>query len=468
MADKEYDIIFLGAGPAGYQGAIRAAQLGAKVAVVEEREVGGVCLNRGCIPTKALNASIETLRLLKSSKKFGISSDAVTINFTEMMTRKDKVVSLLRGGVEFLFRERGVDLFKGKGRIINKNSIQVKGNDKIELLKGKALIIATGSRPARPSSFPSNSPFVLDTEDWFNLRDIPDTLLVIGGGTVGVEFASIFAELGSRVTIVEMMERLLPGEDRDLSAQLERSFKRRKIRIITSAKVDALRYEGERAKVLLSQGEEIEASKILVCTGRLPNTEGIGLEEIGVSCTQDWISVNEKMESNIPGVYAAGDVIGPPLLAHVAFAGGIVAAENALGAKKSMDYRAIPHCIFANPELAAVGLTEDEAREKYPVKVSTFPMKSLGMAQALGEWEGFVKMVAHAETEEVLGVHIMGHQASALIAEAALAIQARLRVKEIEETIHAHPTMSEALLETAQAIHDRAIHIPTLIQHKGG
>jgi len=466
MSEKEYDIIFLGAGPAGYQGAIRAAQLGARVAVVEEREVGGVCLNRGCIPTKALNASIETLRLLRSSKKFGISSDAVTINFTEMMTRKDKVVSLLRGGVEFLFRERGVDLFKGKGRIINKNSIQVKGNDKIELLKGKALIIATGSRPARPSSFPSNSPFVLDTEDWFNLREVPESLLVVGGGAIGVEFASIFTELGSKVTIVEMMDRLLPGEDRDLSLQLERSFKRRKSRVITSHKVEEVMDEGDKVRVILSQGEEVEVSKILVCTGRLPNTKEIGLEEIGVSTSQGWVMVNERMETNLPGIYAAGDITGRFLLAHVAFAEGIVAAENALGAKNSMDYRAIPRCIFANPELAGAGLTEDEAREKYPVKVSTFPLKSLGMAQALGEWEGFVKMIAHAETDEVLGVHIMGHQASSLIAEAALAIQTHLRVKDIEETIHAHPTMPEALLETAQAIHDRAIHIPGFIQHR--
>jgi dihydrolipoamide dehydrogenase len=468
VTDKEYDIIFLGAGPAGYQGAIRAAQLGAKVAVVEERDVGGVCLNRGCIPTKTLNASVEMLRHVMNAGKFGLHAGSFTIDFQEIIGRRDKVISLLRGGVEFLFRERGVHLIRGKGKIMNRNSIQVEGNNKIELLKGKTLIIATGSRPARPSPFPSNSPFVLDTEDWFNLRDIPDTLLLIGGGAVGVEFASIFAELGSRVTVVEMMERLLPKEDRDLSEQLERSFKRRKIRIITSAKVDALRYERERAKVLLSQGEEIEASRILICIGRLPNTEGIGLEEIGVSCAQHWISVNEKMESSIPGVYAAGDVIGSPLLAHVAFAEGIVAAENALGAKKSMDYRAIPHCIFANPELAAVGLTEDEAREKYPVKVSIFPLKSLGMAQALGEWEGFVKMIAHVETDEVLGVHIMGRQASSLIAEAALAIQAHLKVKDIEETIHAHPTMPEAVRETAQAIHDRAIHIPALIQHKGG
>jgi len=466
MSEKEYDIIFLGAGPAGYQGAIRSAQLRAKVAVIEEREVGGVCLNRGCIPTKALNASIETLRLLRSSKKFGISSDAVTINFTEMMTRKDKVVSLLRGGVEFLFRERGVDLFKGKGKIINRNSLQVEGNNKIELLKGKALIIATGSRPARPSPFLPDSPFVLDTEDWFNLREVPESLLVAGGGAVGVEFASIFAELGSKVTIVEMMDRLLPGEDRDLSLQLEKSFKRRKIRVITSSKVNDVRDKGGSVSVVLSQGEEVEVSKILVCTGRLPNTKEIGLEEIGVSTSQGWVMVNERMETNVAGVYAAGDITGRFLLAHVAFAEGIVAAENALGAKKSMDYRAIPHCIFANPELAAVGLTEDEAREKYPVKVSTFPLKSLGMAQALGEWEGLVKMIAHAETDEVLGVDIMGHQASSLIAEAALAIQAGLKVKDIEDTIHAHPTMPEALLETAQAIHDRAIHIPTSVQHK--
>jgi dihydrolipoamide dehydrogenase len=466
MSEKEYDIIFLGAGPAGYQGAIRSAQLRAKVAVIEEREVGGVCLNRGCIPTKALNASIETLRLLRSSKKFGISSDAVTINFTEMMTRKDKVVSLLRGGVEFLFRERGVDLFKGKGRIINKNSIQVKGNDKIELLKGKALIIATGSRPARPSSFPSNSPFVLDTEDWFNLREVPESLLVVGGGAVGVEFASIFAELGSRVTVVEMMERLLPAEDRDLSTQIERSFKRRKIRVITSSKVDDVMDKGGSVSVVLSQGEEVEVSKILVCTGRLPNTKEIGLEGTGVSTSQGWVMVNERMETNLPGIYAAGDVTGRFLLAHVAFAEGIVAAENALGAQKSMSYHAVPRCIFANPEIAAVGMNEDEAKGKYPIKVSTFPLKSLGMAQALGEWEGFVKMVAHAETDEVLGVHIAGHHASSLIAEAALAIQAGLKVKDIEETIHAHPTMPEALLETAQAIHDRAIHIPTSVQHK--
>jgi dihydrolipoamide dehydrogenase len=466
MSEKEYDIIFLGAGPAGYQGAIRAAQLGAKVAVVEEREVGGVCLNRGCIPTKTLNASIEMLRHLKNAGKFGLRADSITVDFQEIIGRRDKVISLLRGGVEFLFRERGVHLVRDKGKIMNRNSIQVKGNDKIELLKGKALIIATGSRPARPSSFPSNSPFVLDTEDWLNIHEIPESLLIVGGGAVGVEFASIFAELGSKVTIVEMMERLLPEEDRDLSTQIERSFKRRKIRVITSSKVDDVRDKGGSVSVVLSQGEEVEVSKILVCTGRLPNTKEIGLEEIGVFTSQGWVMVNERMETNLPGIYAAGDVTGKFLLAHVAFAEGIVAAENALGAKKSMSYHAVPRCIFANPEIAAVGMNEDEAKGKYPIKVSTFPLKSLGMAQALGEWEGLVKMIAHGETDEVLGVHIVGHQASSLIAEAALAIQAGLKVKDIEETIHAHPTMPEALLETAQAIHDRAIHIPQLVQHR--
>jgi dihydrolipoamide dehydrogenase len=440
--------------------------LGARVAVVEEREVGGVCLNRGCIPTKALNASIEVFRLLKNAKKFGMQSDSVGIDFTQVMARKDKVVGLLRGGIEYLFRERGVHLFRGKGRLISKNLIQVELEGRRKEVRGESFIIATGSRPAVPSPFPSDSPLIMTTDECLSLSGIPESILIVGGGAIGVEFASIFTELGSKVTIVEMMDRLLPGEDRDLSLQLERSFKRRKSRVITSHKVEEVMDEGDKVRVILSQGEEVEVSKILVCTGRIPNIEGIGLEGIGVSTSTGWVSVNEKMETNIPGVYAAGDLIGPPLLAHVAFAEGIVAAENALGAKKSMDYRAIPRCIFANPELAGAGLTEDEAREKYPVKVSTFPLKSLGMAQALGEWEGLVKMIAHAETDEILGVHIMGHHASSLIAEAALAIQAGLKVKDIEETIHAHPTMPEALLETAQAIHDRAIHIPTSVQHK--
>jgi dihydrolipoamide dehydrogenase len=466
MSEKEYDIIFLGAGPAGYQGAIRSAQLGAKVAVVEEREVGGVCLNRGCIPTKALNASVEILRLLRNARKFGIQSDSISIDFAQVMARKDKVVGLLRGGVEYLFRERAIHLFRGRGRFVSRSSVQVEGEGKSEEFRGKSFIIATGARPAVPSFFPSDSPLIMTSDECLSLSEIPESLLIVGGGAVGVEFASIFAELGSKVTLVEMMERLLPTEDRDLSLQLENSFRRRKIKVLTSNKVESIKCDEDKVKVLLAQGEEMTVSRVLVCTGRLPNTEGIGLEEIGVSISNSWISVNERMETSIPGVYAAGDVIGPPLLAHVAFAEGIVAAENALGAKKSMDYRAIPHCIFANPELAAVGLTEDEAREKYPVKVSIFPLKSLGMAQALGEWEGLVKMVAHAETDKVLGVHIVGHHASSIIAEAALAIQAGLKVKDIEDTIHAHPTMPEALLEAAQAIHDRAIHIPGFIQHR--
>jgi dihydrolipoamide dehydrogenase len=466
MAEKEYDIIFLGAGPAGYQGAIRAAQMGAKVAVVEEREVGGVCLNRGCIPTKTLNASVEILRLLRKARKFGIQSDSINIDFAQVMARKDKVVGLLRGGVEYLFRERAIRLFHGKGRFVSRSSVQVEGEGKTEEFRGKSFIIATGARPVVPPSFPSDSPLIMTSDECLSLSEIPESLLIVGGGAIGVEFASIFAEFGSKVTLVEVMEKLLPGEDKDLSLQLENSFRRRKIKVLTSNKVESIKCDEDKVKVLLAQGEEMTVSRVLVCTGRLPNTEGIGLEEIGVSIFNGWISVNEKMETNIPGVYAGGDVIGSPLLAHVAFAEGIVAAENALGAKRSMDYRAIPRCIFANPELAGAGLTEDEAREKYPVKVSTFPLKSLGMAQALGEWEGLVKMIAHAETDEILGVHIMGHQASSLIAEAALAVQAHLKVKDIEETIHAHPTMPEALLETAQAIHDRAIHIPASLQHK--
>lgn len=456
---EHFDIAFLGGGPAGYQGAIRAAQLGAKVAVVEEGFLGGVCLNRGCIPTKTVRASAEVARSMRRAREYGFQPVEANPDIKAIIARKERVVSGLRRSIAGLFQAHRITLVEGRGRLVWPNKIEVEKEGQVSLIEAAKVVIATGSRPARLRLFPQ-SPRVFLADEILTLDYLPGHLLVVGGGAVGVEMAAIFRELGSQVTLVEAMDRLLPYDDAEMAEYLAGVLKRRKIMVKCGVQVCSVQEEAENFSSRLDDRTDLNQDTILLATGRRFNTEGLGLEELGVQMEKGRILVDEHMMTNVRGIYAAGDVIGGWLLAHVAFAEGICAAEHALGLGSKMDYNVVPRCTFTLPEYAAVGVSEEEAEAKYPTKVARFPFKSLGMGQCLGELEGLVKIIAHAKTDQILGAHIIGPHAADMIHEVAVAMRGGLPSRVIMETIHAHPTLSESILEVAQALHGQAIHLP--------
>jgi dihydrolipoamide dehydrogenase len=454
-----YDIAFLGGGPAGYQGAVRAAQLGAKVVVVEEKFLGGVCLNWGCIPTKTVRASAEAARTMRRAREFGFQPVETNPDIKAIIARKERVVQGLRRSIAGLFQTRRIALIEGKGRLLSPMRIEVEKDGALSLVEAAKVVIATGSRPARLPLFPQ-SPRVFLADEVLAIDYLPKHMLVVGGGAVGVEMAAIFRELGCEVTLVEALDRLLPYDDAEMAEYLAGVLKRRKIPIKCGVQASEVHEENEKFIVRLADGTELTPDTILLAVGRRFNTENLGLEDLGVQLERGRILVNEHLMTNVPGIYAAGDVIGGWLLAHVAFAEGICAAEHALGLGSAMDYQVVPRCTFTLPEYAAVGVSEAEAESQYPIKVARFPFKSLGMGQCLGELEGLVKIVAHEETDQILGAHIIGPHATDMIHELAVAMRGGLPSRVIMETIHAHPTLSEAVLEVAQAIHGQAIHMP--------
>jgi dihydrolipoamide dehydrogenase len=456
---RTYDIAFLGGGPAGYQGAIRAAQLGAKVAVVEEKFLGGVCLNWGCIPTKAVRASAEAARTMRRARELGFQPVEAKPDIQAIIARKERVVSGLRRGIAGLFQANRIALVEGRGWFLTSNKIEVEQEGQNSLIEADKVVIATGSRPARLPLFPQN-PRIFLADGILTIDYLPRHLLVVGGGAVGVEMAAIFRELGSEVTLVEALDRLLPYEDAEMADYVQGVLKRRKVKIKCGVQVSEVQESAEHFTVRLADGAELTPDTILLAVGRRYNTEDLGLEQVGVALDQGCIRVDDHLMTNVPGIYAAGDVIGGWLLAHVAFAEGICAAEHALGLGSGMDYGVVARCTFAIPEYAAVGISEAEAEARYPVKVARFPFKSLGMGQRLGELEGLVKIIAHKETDQILGAHIIGPHAADMIHELALAMRGGLPSRVVMETIHAHPTLSEAVLEVAQALHGQAIHMP--------
>lgn len=457
--NESCDIAFLGGGPAGYQGAVRAAQLGARVAVVEEKFVGGVCLNRGCIPTKAVRASADVARSMRRAREYGFKPVEAVPDISAIIARKQRVVTSLRRSIEGLFQAHRIDLMEGRAVLAGHGKIELQKNGELSVVEAEKVVITTGSRPVGLTVFPE-SPRIFLADEILDISYLPDHLLVVGGGAVGIEMAAIFRELGSWVTLVEALDHILPHEDREMAENLLSILKRRKVGVHCGATIDSVVKSGEGFTVLLSDGTELTPDTILQAVGRRANTEGIGLEELGIAMDGRYIVVDEHLQTSVPDHYAAGDVTGGWLLAHVAFAEGICAAENALGRESAMDHRVVPRCVFSIPEYASVGISEEEARNLYPVSVGRFPFKSLGMAQALGELEGLVKIIAHAETDQILGAHIIGAHGADLISEIALAMRAAIPSRMIMKTIHTHPTLSEAVLEVSQALHDRAIHVP--------
>ena len=454
----EKNIVIIGGGPAGYVAAIHAAHLGASVALVEKDKLGGTCLNRGCIPTKALVRSTEALFEARRANDFGIDVGNIKINFPKIMARKSNIVSQLVAGVEQLMKSNKISVHRDSCRILSPHLVKV--ND--EEIATKKLIIATGSESTLLPIPGLDLPGVLTTDDILELKELPKSLVVIGGSHVGVEFASIFNVLGTKVTIVKRRPLLLEPIDEEIGQRFAQTLPRQGIEVKIGAAVKAIRREESVLKVVWDtpEGEQgVEGQMVLMATGRAPYTEGLGLSELGIKMDGRAIVVNERLETNVEDVYAVGDVLGKSMLAHVASYEGEVAVENALGHSRQADYRAVPSCIFTQPEIAGVGITEKEVKESgIPHKVSKFPFAACGRAVTMDETKGMVKMICNAENGRVLGMHIMGPRASDLIVEGVLAIQLGATAKDIAHTIHAHPTLPEAVREAAMGQLEGSIH----------
>lgn len=457
-------IAVLGAGPGGYVTAIKAAQLGASVTVIEDTEVGGTCLNTGCIPIKSLIASTEIFDKAKNIHDFGLELNGnVTPNIQKIMERKNKVVSIQVKGIRGLFKSWGIKVLDGRGFIVSPKEIRVTLKDNnVEEIDTDKIIIATGSRPTQIPIFPFDREKILSSDDALNFNSIPKSLFIIGAGVIGCELAFIYKEFGSEVTMVEMMPRAISTEDEEISGVLERELKKKKIKLITSVKVEKIEVRENSVFAFLSDGKTIETEKVLVSIGRAMNSEDIGLENIGVKTGQKGeIIVNNKMETNVDGVYAVGDVTGGIMLAHVASKEGVVAAENALGRNSVINYDVVPAAIFTSPEIASVGLRERQALDKgYKIKIGRFQFRALGKAHAMGEISGLIKIIVDEQSDKILGTHIIGPHASDLIHEAALAIEKGLTARDIANTVHAHPTLSEGIMEAAEDVYNSAIHVP--------
>ena len=456
-----YDVGIIGGGPGGYVAAIKAAQLGGSVCLIEKSEWGGTCLNRGCIPTKTLYAVANLATQVQEAPDFGVHiGGETTIDYPQVLAHKNAVIEQLTGGIAQLLKANGVDAFNGTGTLTDRNTIIVRKPDgTMEQLHAKNIIIATGSEPAVPPVFEIDEEHVLTTTGILNLTELPESLLIVGGGVSGCEFASIFNALGCKVTVLELLPTILATEDVQVIRHIQLFMKRKGITIHTGAKLTHVKKSDAGVTAVLESGEEMTAEKMLVSIGRRYNTEGIGLEKVGVRTEDGKIVIDAQMQTNIPGIYAVGDVASRYLLAHVASAEGKIAAQNCLGNNVEMDYQVIPWCVFTLPEIGHVGMTEKEATDEgYEVKIGRFPYAANGKALGLRETDGFVKTVSDADSGDILGVHIVGAQASTLIHEAAVAVRLGASAEDIAHTIHAHPTLSEMVMESAEAAYDRAIH----------
>ena len=460
----EVDVVIIGGGPGGYVAAIKAAHLGLKAVLIEKDKLGGVCLNRGCIPTKALVSTAEVLNHLQRAGEFGIQVKDYSIDFPAIMKRKDLITRRLSSGVEQLMKANQVRVVKGEGQIIEPGIVEVLDADgQKEVIKTKNIIIATGSKVMKLPIPGIDSGGVITSDEALSLSELPSKMIIIGGGVVGIEFAGIFKALGVEVTVVEMLPRILLPIDEEIASRLTMNLKRKGIEILTDCKVKGIKKNHQNLEVLVSTSEgekRLETEKVLLAAGRVPELGNIDVQRLGIELEKGAIKVDEKMKTNIPGIYAVGDVVGKIMLAHVASREGIVAIENISGKEVLMDYKVVPNCVFSMPEVASVGLTEEEARkENNNIKVSKFPFMANGKALGMGETEGMVKIIADTDTFELLGLHILGVHASDLIAEGTLALSMEATAFEIVNTIHAHPTLAEAIAEAAEGITGKPIHI---------
>lgn len=452
----KYDVTIIGSGPCGYVAAIWAARCGLKAAVCEKDLLGGTCLNWGCIPTKTILHTAELFSDIKDAAKYGIDVNPPVLKFDKVFERKERVVEQLRGGIASLFKARKIDLFKGAAALLDKHTVAV-GNEKID---SENILLAAGSRPQEIPLFRFDKEYILSSDDMMSLKNLPESLLIVGGGAIGCEFGSIYNAFGKKVVIVEMMDTLLPLLDEEIGKKLELIFKRKGIDVATKTKVEKIDKKEGRLEAMLSSGKAYTVDKALVSVGRRFNSDGLGLEKLNIKVDKGAVVTDDYLRTNVPNIYAGGDIIGGVLLAHVASHEGIAAINNMRGESKKIDYSAVPNCIFTNPEIATVGLSEKDAKSKFKdVKVSRFPYTALGKACAIGKTEGFVKIIGDSSTEKILGVHIMGPHATDLIGEATLAVKEGLKVSSLIETIHAHPTLTEAVHEAALGFYNKSIHL---------
>lgn len=467
--ERSYDVVVIGGGPGGYVAAIRASQLGLRSAIVEREALGGICTNWGCIPSKALLRSAEVLHLIHRAQEFGITVGEVRADYGAALERCGKVVATQLRGLNVLMRKNKIDVVSGTARLLAPDRVLVSGGSEGEQeLRAKHVVIATGSRLRPLPEVEFDGQYVISSREIWSLPQRPESMVIIGAGPIGVEFATAYEAFGSAVTIVELMPRLLPLEDEEMSAELGRQFSRRGITLLTSTSVDGATVEGGRVTVRLSpapggtgEPRTLQVDRVLVCIGFLPNSDDLGLEELGVALRQGFIEVDGQLRTNVPGLYAIGDVTGKLPLAHTAMFQGELCAEVIAGHRPvTPDYLAIPRCTYSQPQVAAVGLTEAQARKLgRPISVGRFPFRPNGKAQALGERDGQVKVVADERTGEVLGVHMVGPEVTELIAELTLARTLEATVNELVYAVHPHPTLSEVIGEAARDVLGEPLHL---------
>lgn len=465
MAEKSFDVVVIGGGPGGYTAAIRAAQLGMNTGIIERDRLGGICLNWGCVPSKALLKNAELLHHFRKAEEWGITYDNLKVDFTKVIKRSRGVADRISKGVEYLMKKNKIDYMPGYATFAGKGVIELKTEGKpAEKIRAKHAILATGARPRTIPGVAIDRKRIISSTEAMTLPTQPASMLIVGAGAIGMEFAYFYNTLGTKVTVVEMMPGILPVEDRELTKQLELSFKKQGVELLTRTRVESVKAGSGNVTAVVHTPDgktEITADLALMAIGVQGNVENLGLESLGVAVEKNHIKVDGHYATNVPGIYAIGDVIGPPWLAHVASAEGIHCVEAIAGLNpQPLDYSAIPGCTYCQPQIASVGLTEEKAREEgYELKIGKFPFRPLGKAVAIGETEGMVKLIFDAKYGELLGAHILGSDATEMIAELALAKRLEATGKSIFQTVHAHPTLTEAVMEAAAAAYGEAINI---------
>ncbi|MBA7547268.1 Dihydrolipoyl dehydrogenase [subsurface metagenome] len=454
---SEINVVIIGGGPGGYVAAIKAAHLGLKAVLVEKDKLGGVCLNKGCIPTKSLISTAEVLNHIQRAGEFGIQVKDYSFDFPAIMKRKDLITRRLSSGVEQLMKANQVRVIRGEGQIVEPGTVEILDVEgQKEVIKTKNIIIATGSRVQKPPIPGIDLEGVITSEEALSLKKLPSKIVIIGGGTIGIEFACFFKTLGIEVSVVEMLPRILSTIDEEITQRLTRILKERGIGIFTDYKVEDIKRDNQNLGILVSKPEGgiiLESEKVLLAVGRIPDMGNLNIKKLGIELEEKAIKVDKRMRTNIPGIYAVGDVVGKIMLAHVASREGEIAVQNIAGKKIDMDYKAVPKCVFSMPEVASVGLTEGQAlKEDINIKVSKYPFIANGKALCMGETEGLIKIIFDGLTLELLGMHILGVHASDLIAEGTLALSLGATAMEILSTIHAHPTLSEVLAKATERI----------------
>lgn len=471
---QEYDLVILGGGTGGYVAAIRASQLGLKTAIVEKGKLGGTCLHKGCIPSKALLRSAEVYATSKRSEDFGVVTGDVSVNFAKVQERKNKIIDTLHNGVKHLMKQGKIDVYEGIGRILGASifspvpgtiSVEMNNGGENQILTPKNVIIATGSRPRTLPGLEIDGEYLLTSDEGLELESLPNSIIIVGGGVIGIEWASLLSDFGVDVTVLEYAERILPTEDNEISKEMQRLMKKKGIKIVTNAKVLAETLIKKEDGVVISAEvksslKEFKAEKMLISVGRQANIEDLGLENTGISLNNGVIEINKVFQTKEPHIYAIGDVIGGLQLAHVASREGMTAVEHIAGNNPvPMNDELIPKCIYSNPEVASVGMTQTEAEKKgHKIKTGKFSFKAIGKALVFGEPDGFAKIIADEETNDILGVHMIGPHVTDMISEAGLAMVLDAAPWEIAHTIHPHPTLSEAMGEAALAVDGKAIH----------